>query len=134
MKDKTKNTTAFSLFGPATATSANGDNGKSNSKTTSVVNITVDVAGLIAKGKALLEDESLDTSSGKLKFFRALGKELLKNHPELAKQFEQATSLSYFSKNPFSLNSESEIKEHKERSRKCAIDAVQRGIEFLEML
>jgi hypothetical protein len=134
MQDKNNNTSAFSLFGAATATSANGDKGKSNSSVTSIVDITVDVAGLIAKGKALLEDESLDTSSGKLKSFLALGKQLLKHHPDLAQQFEKTTNLSYFSKNPFSLNSESEIKEHKERSHKCAIDAVQRAIDFLEML
>jgi predicted double-glycine peptidase len=134
MKDKTNNTSAFSIFGAATATSATGDNSKSNSKVTSIVDITVDVAGLISKGKELLEDESLDSSSGKLKSFRALGKELLKDSPNLAEQFEQATNLSGVYRIVNSENMEAGIKQNQEASHKYAYEAVKRGIEFLEML
>jgi hypothetical protein len=134
MKDKKNNTAAFSLFGSATATSANGDKSNSESRVTSSTVIDVDVAGLIAKGKILLKDESLDISSGKLKSFKALGKELLKNSPNLAEQFEQATNLSGSFIMIDSANREAGIKENQERSHKTAINAVQRGIDFLEML
>jgi hypothetical protein len=134
MKDKTKNTSAVSIFGTATATSANGDNGKSNVKVTSVVNITVDVAGLITKGKTLLEDESLDTSSGKFKSFQALGKELLKDSPNLVEGFVKATNWGgvYSFNNP--VNPKTGKTKNEEASHKYAVEAVQRGIEFLEML
>ena len=132
MKDKKKNTSAFSIFGNATVTSANGSNSNAISKVTST--ISIDVAGLIAKGKELLEDKMLDTSSGKLKFFQAQGKEILKEKPELAKQFEQATNTSGFYKMADSENPEIAIKHNQERSHMYALDAVKRGIEFLEML
>ena len=134
MKNKKNNTSAFSLFGSATATSANGDKSNSESRVISTTAISVDVGGLIAKGKMLLEDESLDISSGRLKSFRALGKELLKNSPNLAEQFEQATNLSGSFILIDSANREAGIKENQERSHKTAINAVQRGIDFLEML
>jgi len=127
MKDKTKNTSALSIFGAATATSANGENSTSKSNVTSPVTITIDLGGLISKGKELLEDVSLDSSSGKLSSFRALGKTLLKDVPELASQFENTTSISgvYKIGNP----EYNQIKSHEN-----AIEAVKRGIEFLEML
>jgi hypothetical protein len=95
MKNKTKNTSALSIFGSATATSANGDASTSKSKVTSPVTITIDLAGLISRGKTLLDDVSLDTSSGKLSSFRALGKTLLKDVPELAAQFEQTNRIEW---------------------------------------
>ena len=131
MKDKTKNTSAVSIFGAATATSANGDESRAKSKVTSTVNITVDVAGLIAKGKSLLEDTTLDTSSGKLSSFRALGKELLKDISGLADEFEKATNTSGVYQ---LVTSEEGRKKNQEASHNYAIDAVKRGIEFLEML
>ena len=131
MKDKKNNTSAVSIFGPATATSANGGNSNSESKVISTTTIAVDVASLIAKGKMLLEDESLDISSGKLNSFRALGKELLKDYPDLAEQFEKATNLSG---SYIMTDSAKGIKENQERSHKTALNAVQRGIDFLEML
>jgi hypothetical protein len=134
MKDKTKNTAAVSIFGAATATSANGDESTSKSKVTSSVTITVDIAGLISKGKELLSDTSLNTSSGKLSSFRALGKALLKDIPGLAEQFEQTTSLSGVYEILDSKNQDAGIKRNQENSHKYALDAVERGIEFLEML
>jgi hypothetical protein len=133
MKDKTKNTTAFSLFGSASATSANGADSNSESKAISTVNITVDIAGLISKGKELLEDESLDTSSGKFKFFQARGKEILKERPELAKEFEKITNWSGFLKMVDSGDTDAEM-ENKKRRHQYAFEAVKRGVEFLELL
>jgi hypothetical protein len=134
MKDKTNNTSAFSVFGPAAATSANGNSSKSNSKVTSTVDITVDIASLIVKGKELLEDKFLNTSSGKLKSFRALGKKLLKENHDLAEEFEKATNLSGRYKIIDSDAPEIGQKTNEELSHKYALDAVQRGIDFLEML
>jgi hypothetical protein len=134
MKNKTKNTSAVSIFGAATATSANGDKSTSKSKVTSSVTIAVDVAGLISKGKELLEDASLDTSSGKLSSFRTLGKTLLKGIPELAEQFERTTNLSMAYKIIDANNPDEGIRINQERSHECALNAVKRGIEFLEML
>jgi len=127
MKDKTKNTSALSIFGSATATSANGDESTSKSEVTSPVTITIDLAGLISRGKSLLDDVSLDTSSGKLSSFRALGKTLLKDVPELAKQFEQTTGLSGVYKI-------GDTEHNQKKSHENALEAVKRGIEFLEML
>ncbi|GHV94495.1 hypothetical protein AGMMS50293_08150 [Spirochaetia bacterium] len=133
MKDKKKNTSAVSIFGPATATSANGNASNSISKTTSTVNIAIDVAGLIAKGKELLSDETIDTSSGKITSFRALGKVLLKDIPELAGEFEKTTNLSGAYKLLDSSDTSVEI-ENKRRSHQYAVEAIKRGIEFLESL
>jgi hypothetical protein len=127
MKDKTQNTSALSIFVPATATSANGDASSSKAKVTSAVTITIDLAGLISRGKALLNDMSLDTSSGKLSSFRALGKTLLKDAPELAAQFEKTTGLSGFYRI-------GDPEYNQKKSHEYAIDAVKRGIDFLEML
>jgi hypothetical protein len=134
VRDKTNNTSAFSIFGAASSTSTNGSNSRSNSKVTSTVDITVDVTGLIAKGKELLEDESLNTSSGKFKSFRALGKELLKDNPNLADQFEQTTNSSGIYKIINSEDQENGLKINQELSHKYAVEAIQRGIDFLEML
>jgi len=131
---KNNNTSAFSIFGSATATSANGNNSKSDSKVTSTVNIAVDIGNLIAKAKALLDDKFLNSSSGKLKSFRALGKELLKENPNLALEFEKATNLSGVYKIINSDVPESGQKINDELSHKYAIEAVQRGIDFLEMI
>jgi hypothetical protein len=134
MKDKTKNTSAVSIFGAATATSANGDDSMSKSKVTSTVTITVDVAGLISKGKDLLEDATLDTSSGKLSSFRALGKALLKDISELAERFEQTTSVSGTYEITDNSNPDVGMKRNQEKSHKYALEAVKRGIDFLEMI
>ena len=134
MKDKKNNSLAISIFGPAAATSANGGKSNSESRVTSTTTIAVDVAGLIAKGKMLLEDESLDTSSGKLKSFLALVKELLKDSPNLVEQFEKAINLSGSFTMIDSANREAGIKKNQERSHMIALKAVQRGIDFLEML
>jgi hypothetical protein len=134
MKNKTNNTSAFSVFGAASATSANGNSSKSNSTVTSSVDITVDIAGLITKGKDLLSDEFLNSSSGKLRSFRALGKELFKNNPNLAEQFEKATNLSGAYRMIDSASPEIGTKINEELSHKYAFEAVQRGIDFLEML
>ena len=134
MKNKAKNTTAISIFGAATATSANGENSNSNSKVSSVVPINVNISGLIAKGKELLKDVNLNTSSGKLKSFRSLGKELLKDYPVLAEEFEQTTNLSGVYKFIDSTNPETGIKSNQVASHKYALDAVQRVLEFLETL
>jgi hypothetical protein len=127
MKDKIKNTSALSIFGSATATSANGDASIAKSKVTSPVTITIDLAGLISRGRALLDDVSLDTSSGKLSSFRALGKTLLKDAPELAAQFEQTTGSSGVYKI-------GDPEYNQKKSHEYALDAVKRGIDFLEML
>jgi hypothetical protein len=84
------------------------------------------MTSLIEKGKELLEDESLNDSSGKLSAFRAAGKTLLKDNPELAVQFEKTTHM----------NAGSGIADCRtqEASHKCAVDAVKRGIDFLEIL
>lgn len=134
MKDKTKNTSALSIFGAATATSANGNESNSNAKITSTVTINVDVAGLISKGKSLLDDNTLNTSSGKLSSFRALGATLLKDKPELAKQFERSTSATGVYKIVNARNPDEGIKQNQEADHKYALEAVQRGIDFLEML
>jgi hypothetical protein len=134
MKDKTNNTSAFSIFGAAAATSANGNGSKTNSKVTSTVDITVDIAGLVAKGKELLEDETLNISSGKIKSFRALGKELLKDKPNLSEEFEKTTNLSGVFKFINSDAPEIGQKTNEELSHKYAHEAVQRGIDFLVML
>jgi len=127
MKDKKENTSAISIFGSATATSANGDESTSKSKVTSPVTITIDLAGLISRGKSLLDDVSLDTSSGKLASFRSLGKTLLKEVPELATQFEKTTGLS----GSYKIG---DTEYNQKKSHEYAIEAVKRGIEFLEML
>ena len=134
MKNKTNNTSAFSIFGAASATSANGDSSKSISRVTSSVDIAIDIAGLIEKGKELLNDEFLNSSSGKIKSFRALGKELLKEKPNLAEQFEKATNLSGVYKIIDSDSPETGRKINEELSHKYAVEAVQKGIDFLEML
>ena len=134
MKDKKNNTSAFSIFGAASATSANGESSRSTSKVLSTVPISVDVAGLITKGKELLQDSNLDTSSGKIKSFRALGRELLKESPNLAEEFEKATNLSGVYSIIDSMNPEIGMKKNQDASHKYAFEAVQRGIEFLEMI
>jgi hypothetical protein len=134
MKNKEKNTSAVSIFGAATATSANGTESKSDSRVTSTVSINVDVAGLIAKGEEILQDELIDASSGKVKAFRALGKEFLKNFPDLQKEFEQTTNLSGSYKLINSENEEEGIKENQELSHKYALRAIQNGIDFLRSL
>ena len=134
MKNKEKNTTAVSIFGAATATSANGSESKSDSKVTSTVSINVDVAGLITKGEEILQDELLDSSSGKVNAFRASGKELLKNFPDLQKGFEQTTNLNGVYKIVNSKNQKAGIKENQELSHKYALKAVQNGIDFLRSL
>jgi hypothetical protein len=134
MKNKTKNTAAVSIFGPATATSANGDESRANSKVTSTVDIKVTVAGLISQGKELSGDSSLDNSSGKLSSFLALGQELLKDRPELAKGFEQATTVGGAYGIIDYRNPEPGTKRSQEASHNQAIAKIKRGIEFLESL
>jgi hypothetical protein len=134
MKDKKNNTSALSIFGAATATSASGSNSKSDSKITTTVAINIDLAGLIAKGEEILQDELLATSSGKVRSFLALGKELLKDSPSLQKEFEQTTNLSGVYKIGNSGNEEMGINENQKLSHKYALRAVQNGIDFLRSL
>jgi hypothetical protein len=135
MKDKTNNTSAISIFGAATATSANGSSSKSESRVTSTSAISVDVAGLIAEGKELLEDASLNASSGALECFRAKGKELFKDSLGLAEQFEKATNPPYSNYRVVNAaNPDVGEKSNQAVSHKYALEAVQRGIEFLEKI
>jgi len=131
MSDKTRNTTAFTVFGNATATSANGNNSESHPNVVSTVHINIDLselAKLITKGKELLQEKFLEASNGKLIFFKSSGKELLKEHPDLLEGFEKAIRI-----NQYSVLFEKADKKQ-EASHECVINAVQNGVSFLEMV